>query len=350
MQSDENNRPIPATSALPSLRRLFLFAVLLPAAVAASSQLLLETASGALLYPWLTFTTAILSWCVGRYLQPAWLQWIVLAWCLALLDLLTIAACLGGGVQNHFAYVLISAQISLIALWAILAPVRWQWRLPGLLAAAPVVILFARYFNTGWRGYLRDWDVLMLLTAVVVILLCGSLRLLGFSLQRVNGGALALATHSDIRAHQFGLKHMLAWATALVPMLLVFRGIDFFVLNRLGAQGSFSLALVALSIATVDLIAIWAALGHGPLVIRLAVLLVVPFFLAVGTIQWMASVESMFRIRWRTLSRFDTLLGEIVDARETWLTWLWLNAALLAALLLFLRAKGYRLMRRRSST
>jgi hypothetical protein len=39
------------------------------------------------------------------------------------------------------------------------------------------------------------------------------------------------------------------------------------------------------------------------------------------------------------------LFGNIVQLRQTLPNWLWLDTALLAALLLFLRAKGYRLVR-----
>ena len=42
---------------------------------------------------------------------------------------------------------------------------------------------------------------------------------------------------------------------------------------------------------------------------------------------------------------YDSLISGIVDAREAMLGWFWLDAALLAALLLFFRASGYRLMR-----
>ncbi len=132
----------PNMKSLPPLGRLFAFAVFLPAMVAGSNQLLFDLIRSypglrVWLYPWMTISTAVLSWCVGRYLQPAWLCWIVFGWSLALLDLLTVAACIDHRIDEHFGFVLVSVQISLVVLWAILGPIGWQWRLPVLWLRCP---------------------------------------------------------------------------------------------------------------------------------------------------------------------------------------------------------------------
>ena len=44
---------------------------------------------------------------------------------------------------------------------------------------------------------------------------------------------------------------------------------------------------------------------------------------------------------------YDSLVRAIADHRESLVNWLCLDAALLAALLLFLRASGYRLIKNR---
>ena len=44
-------------------------------------------------------------------------------------------------------------------------------------------------------------------------------------------------------------------------------------------------------------------------------------------------------------SLYGTISWTIGEMEDLWIVWLWLDAALLAALLLFLRASGYRLMR-----
>src|SRR5689334_16612950 len=92
--------------------RFVLCAILLPAAVAASNYALFANYHQVqvFLYPWMAASVATLSWIVGRYLSPSWLRWLVFGWSLALLNLLTIAACLSGPLPGHFAYALVSAQ------------------------------------------------------------------------------------------------------------------------------------------------------------------------------------------------------------------------------------------------
>jgi hypothetical protein len=55
---------------LPSIGRLSIFAVVIPAAVAISNQLLFQLCSledlRVWLYPWMAISTAVLSWCTGR--------------------------------------------------------------------------------------------------------------------------------------------------------------------------------------------------------------------------------------------------------------------------------------------
>ena len=152
-----------ATPLFSSGRELLLFAVLLPAAVAISNQLLFSAIANrawpqSLLYPWMAFSTAVLSWCVGRYLNPAWLRWLVFGWCLTLLDILTIAACLSGPIPRDFAYVLVAAQAGLLVVWSVSAKVSWQIRLPTAMLAAAFLIAFAGI----WRD--DEWSVLVTVT------------------------------------------------------------------------------------------------------------------------------------------------------------------------------------------
>jgi hypothetical protein len=341
----------------PSRIRLLVFAVLLPAAVAGTNQLLFELVSSdhdlrVWLYPWMALTTAVLSWSIGRYLSPAWLRCLVFAWCLALLDLLTITACLTY-VPRHLGYALVSAQTSLIVLWAILAKANWQWRLPAVLTTATAVIVFSGTFDDAWNA--RDWNLLMIVTAIVVALICVALRTGGFALQHIDRQAVGPIDDESLGTHQFGLKHLLLWAAALAPILLVARTLDFLLLARLGGPDLFSFVLVALSVATVNLIAIWAVLGRGRFFVRSIAVLVIPYLLALGLSQYLQYIESTYRV-WRIGSRgqsyqswsnawYNSLVNGIFDANEAWSSWLWLDAALLAALLLFLRASGYRLLR-----
>jgi hypothetical protein len=331
----KNAIPAPTFS---SWINLFAFAVLLPSAVALSNQLLFECIPRfpvlrGWLYPCMALTTALLSWCVGRYLQPAWLRFIVFAWSLALLDFLTIAASLERRIEYELGYVLVSAQISLLVLWAILGPGAWQTRLPVVAAVAVPVMIFSGSFVSNAYA-VRSWGITMLLTSPIVAILCGGLRYLGFLLQQV--AALDQAAAGKRPTYQFGLKHMLIWLTVTGPLLLVIRGLDF------EGANAFPAALLALSVSTVNLIAIWAVLGGGYWPIRIASLVGVPFLIAQGMDYYSAYLKSNVLNPW---DDYGTIAWTLREMEDLWIAWLWLDGALLAALLLFLRAGGYRLMR-----
>jgi hypothetical protein len=270
-----------------------------------------------------------------------------------LLDCLTIAACLSGPLPFHFAYVLVQSQISLLALWAILSTLSWQWRLPGLVATVPIVILFASRFRSRWAYWDEGWRIQLILTALVIAILCGTLRVAGFALRQVEPYSEFHRTTVTTQTHQFGLKHLLVWMAAMVPLLVVFRGFDSFAFRRLGGPDLFGLALVAIMVACANLISVWGTLGKGLLVARVMAVLVMPYFLGVGPVAYLEFVELAYRSQFyragmwvRGNPWFDSLLRDIYNNRGSLISWLWSNSALLAALLLFFRASRYQLMKR----
>jgi hypothetical protein len=295
----------------------------------------------------MAFSTAVLSWCSGRYLPNAWLRWIVFAWCLVLLDLLTLAATQDGRIPDHFGYLLLSSQISLLVIWAVLGAASWQWRLPAVLAVSPLVIGFAGGIAGGWWG--QAWNITMIFATVAVTLVSIWLRWRAFSLERPRSEAPSDDETSSVATNQFGIKHMMVWATAVVPLLLLLRGgINFFALGGVqDAETAFAAIAVAASLATVNLIAIWAVLGGGLWLVRLVMLCVIPPLLAAALLYYSTYLHRIYG-NWPNVPILDTL----IEMRDYWFVWLWLDAALLAALLLFLRAAGYRLVRktRRVST
>jgi hypothetical protein len=329
--------------ALPSFGRLFVFAVLVPAFVAISNQVLFAQLKGSYdlrfwLYAWFAATAALLSWCTGRHISPTWLRWLVFAWCLALLDVLTFLACMEGHLERQFGYVLVSAQLALLVLWAILGPGAWQIRLPAVAAVTPLVMMFSGSF-VGWSGwYTRTWGVMMMLATVTMALLCGGLRYLRFSLHMLSPDGAAEAPSGKRRVYQFGTRHMLIWLTVTGPLLLLIRNVNF------GIEGLFPGTLLAISAATVNLIAIWCVLGGGHWLLRIGSLLGIPFLIAQGMMQYSAYVNAAAG-NMRFNGMYGTTAWMIGEMEDLWLAWLWLDAALLAALLVFLRASGYRLSR-----
>jgi hypothetical protein len=330
-----------------SARRLLFFAVVLPGIVAVVNEAAIQDLPHSpwriAVYPLMAASIAILSVCTGRFLRPGWLAWIVFGWSLVLLNALVVAVSLAAP-YRHFGYLMVTAQISLVVVWAILGPSNWQWRLPVVLVAAPIILAFAGFLMNAASNWRRgsNWTILMAMTTAVVTLLCGSVRMAGFRLNNVNAEN-GSQTQPD-RVLQFGMRHMLVWSAALVPLLLVARGIDFLVLKRIGTAGTFPVVLLAFSLALLSLSAIWAVLGSGRPVLRALTLFLLPSAFAYGMHRTTLYVEKIRAFGW--YAQLDVLLREI---RDTWTTWMYMNALLLAALLLFLRAKGYRLERRQSS-
>jgi hypothetical protein len=163
---------------------------------------------------------------------------------------------------------------------------------------------------------------------------------LGFSLQPLSAEGADAASGRRPK-YQFGTRHMLIWLTVAGPLLLFARSIDF-------ARGMvFPSALLAVSLATVNLFAIWAILGGGNRILRFFTLLGVPTLIALGLELYSYHVNTMVAnaVRLRRSSSYQGIYWIIRDMDDLWIPWLWLDAVLLAALLLFVRAKDYRLMR-----
>jgi hypothetical protein len=264
---------------------------------------------------------------------------ILFVWCLVLLDTLITLAGLTGRIDDQFGYVLVSAQISLLALWGVLGTRPWQWRLPVIAALAPLAILFSGAFMTAYSHYeARTWNAMMFISAAIVALLCGGLRYFGFILQdgsRGNGDG----TSAKSPTYQFGMKHMLIWFTVSGPLLLLLRSLD------LKGTTVFPAALLSVSIATVNLLAIWAILGSGYWAIRFAALICIPFVIALGMTAYSGYLTATVTPRMWQFGYYGSINWVIAEMHEHWIAWLWLDAALLAALLLFFRASGYRLTR-----
>jgi hypothetical protein len=333
------------TPQISSRRHLLLLAVLVPAAVAITNQLLFSAIANrvwpqSLLYPWMAFSTAILSWCVGRYLDPPWLRWLVFGWCLALLDILTIAACLSGPIPRDFAYVLVAAQAGLLVVWSVSANLSWQIRLPMAMLAAAFLIAFAGI----WRD--DEWSVLVTVTVLIVCLVSGILRWKGYTLHRTQCGGGANSHQADFGTLQFGIRHMLIWAAAIAPLLIVARGVEFFMFAGLGGKGALPGLIISLCLAITALTAIWSVLGGSPWFVRIPVLVVMPCLLAYGLETYARHIRTPAWSRWSS----GIILNLLWSMHGHWSTWIGVFTALLAALLLFLRANGYLLRRALAAT
>jgi hypothetical protein len=305
--------------------------------VVGSNLAFLKSVSGermSLYFPIAAISVAVLGWCSGTYLRKAWIGWLVFGWSLVLLDFLTLLATADFGVRDEFAYVLISAEISLLVLWAVLGPGRWQWRIPIVMALSPIVSVYL--IDLSIRDVSQHWNRMMIFTTAVVAVLCIGLRLFGFLLQNLYPLDPEAQSVDKKRTLQFGMKHILIWMTVTGPIVLISREID------VDGQTLFPTLLVAASAATINLIAIWAVLGSGFWPLRLLACFLVPYAVGVGLESYSANLFASVKLRPVYSTSIAYIMGYM---RDHWRLWMFFDAALLGGLLLFLRASGYRLVR-----
>jgi hypothetical protein len=118
-------------------------------------------------------------------------------------------------------------------------------------------------------------------------------------------------------------------------LLLIARGLDGSFLDTYTGGDVFAVALLAVAIAATNLTAIWSVMGRGPVIVRLALLVAVPVILHFA----LQLYTQVLRTKFPSWSR--PIISIYFNVNGHWLTWLLLDAALTAALLLFLRGSGY---------
>src|SRR5262245_55804591 len=136
----------------------------------------------------------------GRLIYPAWLRWVLFAWCLLFTDL-TAASSL----SPHIAQSLFTAQIGLATVWVVLGTSSWKIRTAiALLLTLPMLALIAQ--------------------TAALFLICLVLRSQHFRLALANESLdSAKLAGSESNQIQFGIKDVLLWMTALAPLLAVSR-------------------------------------------------------------------------------------------------------------------------------
>jgi hypothetical protein len=329
------------------LRRLVLIALALPVGVVVIDQLLWELpglfpyrrTGEWLFYPWLVAKTALVAWCAGKFLGPTLYGWIVFFWGQALVDVQTFHASVGllGHNWDGLEHSLVAAQAGFLATWSVLGKTALRWRLTCVLLAAAVIAHHASSLRLNWR--IDALPPLLAITAVILAACCFGLRALGFYIRPFEQPG----KHRDYEDLQFGVKHMLIWTAALAPLLLVVRGFDLAVFRQFGRVDIFAAALICATTALVALATVWFVLGRRHLVLRAALLL---------TLIAGASVALYFKSM-----QLQSIYGEYPDPmavglavrmRPLWTAWFALVSGLLAAMLLFLRESGFRLVRSKS--
>ena len=345
------------------IARLLIAGVLVPAVFAAADHWLLSQMQISPTRRHIALTMAVfvlqvgmLGWVCGRLLDSPWWRWGLYAWGWILVDLQLLSAGVfadGGRWWDRSEMLpsaLFAAQVGLTIVWAILGSTRWVIRIPaclvlGTLLAIPLLDTY---------GYGRFGYGLHAVQMVTLAVLCLLLRWRGFKLVQIETASAATpssAAGKQLGQMQFGIRNVLVWTTSLAVVLGVLRALDLLSLSSLRSFMEFdflSLATAGLLVGCVFVVAVWAALGSGPVWLRVPVLLVVlpPIGVTLAVLEWNAhrvrySSNAGIEILWTT----NWALPQMWDDHSWLVLWLSLAGSLLFASLIILRVIGYRLVR-----
>jgi hypothetical protein len=353
----------PATAL--NYRRLLLVGVLLPAALAWANHLLLHSAQvsrwdGMRIAPVFGFYVlqiGCVGWAVAKYIQPWPLRWLIYGWTMLLTDLQLLVLvnsdfsdairCLSSGI--------FAGQLSLFVVWGIMARGSIGWRLPALVVLLAVYwscyTMLIRIGQQSWDAFV-SWSDLVVMQTVFLSILCGCLRLAGFSLVIVTPDNDTVPAGTSRRSLQFGIRDVLIGTTSLALLLAVAKAGDFLTvryLRHIYDHGFLFVFTIAISTAAVLIVALWAALGRGHVLVRAITLLVASLAVG-GPLGWycvnIGQPQAM--AIWAAPNASATTaywLQHWYAPGYWWLGWMFLAGTLLAASLVIYRTLGYRLVR-----
>ena len=289
---------------------------------------------------------AVIAWCSGRYIDHPVLTWAVFLWSIAFVDANFMLLRFTHWDFESVGYSFASAQLGLLIAWAVLGTAGLGMRVFAALLGFIAVMTFVVALTTGlvsrqpywWRN---DWDTILTWQAIATLLLCAALRWRGFrilSTQQQSEDKSDREEDSKSEPVQFSILHLLMWTSALAPIFALARLVDWssFELSYGLRMAQFTSLAALLSFTS--LVAIWAGIGSGHVIVRLlvSVLLIACGGAAVGYASnrgWMDTLD---------LDMY--LVGS--QAYVFWITWTMLAGLFYVAMLMFLRAGKHRLARR----
>jgi hypothetical protein len=343
-----------------NLPQLFLVGIALPACLATANHLLLTSSllsdlnavSLCLLMGFYVLQVGFIGWAVGKVSRPWPLRWFIYGWIMVLVALqLAIMNSNGGGNYEGISCLstaVLAGQLGMIIVWGVLGSGHLVWRIPAIFVVLTqlwgffIVLLRLKQGPPG-RAYL-DWECLLVIQAVLLVVLCGILRLRGYSLLKVD---TEVETASDDKKKiplQFGIRDVMIWTTSLAVLLAIAKAADFLTMNFLrnlyapDILLSFTIGIIT---AVVLIVALWSALGRGNPASRYLVLSALSLGLG-GAVGWYCDAQAKVKA---IAGGFSTSYWQWYSTGYWWIGWMFLTGALLAASLIIYRTLGYRLVR-----
>jgi hypothetical protein len=211
--------------------------------------------------------------------------------------------------------------------------------------------MLIRIGQQSWDAFV-SWSDLVVMQTVLLSIPCGCLRLAGFSLAIVTPDNDTVPAGTSRRSLQFGIRDVLIGTTSLALLLAVAKAGDFLTvryLRHIYDHGFLFVFTIAISTAAVLIVALWAALGRGHVLVRAITLLVASLAVG-GPLGWycvnIGQPQAM--AIWAAPNASATTaywLQHWYAPGYWWLGWMFLAGTLLAASLVIYRTLGYRLVR-----
>jgi len=278
---------------------------------------------------WFIGQIALLSFFVGYFLPRSIWRWVFFAWVLAMVTLflpLLHSSVSFNGMPLLACFV--GAELAFAFVWAFLGAERWTIRLTVVCMVVPPLVAYANTIGT----IHQDWNALALVQTAVVAAVCLIVRLRGYRLVR------ASEVDGD-RAFRFGMRDMLIWSLAIVPAMLLKRS-GHALFETYGWASEVNALLIGLCAALTVQLALWAALGSGPWLLRLALVTLVPTALGLSIGAYFQYQYENRTGGWNRLLWITSQIGQ-----AGWVMWLSITALVLVACLIVFRFDGCRLAR-----
>ncbi len=236
----------------------------------------------------------------------------------------------------------------MLIVWGTLGSGHIIWRMPAILVVLSQIWAFFHLLMRIKRGpagsaYL-DWQSLLIIQAVLLAVLCGILRLRGYSLLQIDAEAENTLADKTKVPLQFGIRDVMIWTTSLAVLLAIAKAADLLTMNflkNLYAPGILLPFTIGICTAVVLTVALWSALGRGNPVTRYLVLNVLSLGLG-GAIGWYCATQAKANAR---AMGWSYSYWQWYANGYWWIGWMFLTGALLAASLIIYRTLGYRLAR-----
>jgi hypothetical protein len=288
----------------------------------------------------------------ARFLQPRWFAWLCYAWMLAVVDLSIFPLLPDAGWWRNSSAMLVhalwSAQLDLVVLWAVFGPMPWPIRAPVATAALTLGVCLPVVAIADGPGHL---NFILAAQTVTLLLVCLWWRWRGY---RMNGNRQPSEGTWIKTSAQFRVRDLLLWTTTVGLLLGFGRAFDL-------------LSIETFSGLVVRVPGVWLLIETAAILTALNLAATLNVVLGGGTLlrRWMSLMGAIVLGTLVLAGLYVLGIQLVLFSRPfmpiwsfqywdnfgftTWPLFFWaaLASALLAAVLVFPRALGYRLCKER---